>query len=94
MFTRNVRRLYQPSVRQCCDCHEYKVAIAYQIIPLRRTGGSQIWWICRDCGQSRGIFPTPELSRRLRRMEEKKRAEQRAKVIVLPPRLTTISKRA
>ena len=94
MFTRNVRRLYQPSVKRCCDCHEYKVAIAYQIIPLHRTGGSHTWWLCRDCGASRGIYPTPELSRRLQRLEEKERSEQRAKVVTLTPRPTTLSSRA
>ncbi|KAI9129635.1 hypothetical protein [Acaryochloris sp. CCMEE 5410] len=94
MFTRNVRRLYQPSVKRCCDCHEYKVAIAYQIIPLHRTGGNHIWWLCRDCGASRGILPTPELTRRLQRLEEKERSEQRAKVVTLTPRTAALSSRA
>ena len=33
MFTRNVRRLYHPSVGQCCDCHEFKVALPTKSFP-------------------------------------------------------------
>ncbi|QUY45788.1 hypothetical protein [Acaryochloris marina] len=83
MFSKkSVRPLEVPLVRRCFSCHQLKFAIASQVLIHKSSGYPYRRWLCEDCGQSRGLYPTQEYLKNLREMDAGDEAKVKLKVLL------------
>ncbi len=73
--------LQEPRLNRCWVCHEIRFAIASQVLIHRTSGYPYRRWLCKGCGNKRGIHPTPEYLKNFREMDEGDESEVSLKVL-------------
>lgn len=58
-----------PTMHRCCSCHRLRFAIASQVLIHKSSGCCYRRWLCEDCGNERGIYPTREYWKNLQEMD-------------------------
>jgi hypothetical protein len=65
----NLKALLVPTCQRCSGCGRLKIAVAWESLQLAPRSAQPWRFYCEECSRKKGIEPSPELMKKLPKME-------------------------